>query len=162
MSSLRLKSSAWTDGYANKSFQRLNRYSRNRSVARCLNCLPVASQWHTDASSESLSGGEDMERDLFRDTIPYDMPSSLAALRGSATGPIELPLTVYWGPGPVFDLDRVGDRNAAYRAIVREGTAAVQEALLNEELLRRTWKDLILPDRCRAAWEAAFPELGAS
>lgn len=102
------------------------------------------------------------ERVLYRDTVPYDVPSSLAALRGPAAGILELPITVHWGPRRTFDLDRQGLRQAAYRAIVREGTTADQEALLNADLLRQMWDELILPERCRQLWEQTFPELAAA
>ena len=101
------------------------------------------------------------EKVLFRDIVPYEVPSSLDALRGPATGSIELPITVHWGPRRTFDLNDEGQRRAAYRAIVREGTPDVQERLLNDGLLRREWAQLVLPERCRATWEAAFPELAA-
>lgn len=99
------------------------------------------------------------ERMLYRDIVPYEVPSSLDALHGPAGGMLELPITVHWGPRRVFDLDRPGLRRAAYRAIVREGTRADQEALLNADLLKRVWPDLVLPERCRTLWETAFPEL---
>jgi len=102
-----------------------------------------------------MTGG----RVLYRDVVPYDTPTSLAALHGPASGPVELPVTVHWGPRRVFDLDDPGLRSAAYRAIVREGTPADQEALLNADLLRELWGELILPDRCRQLWETRFPEL---
>lgn len=101
------------------------------------------------------------EKVLFRDVVPYEVPSSLSALHGPATGVIELPVIVHWGPRRSFDLGDDGHRRAAYRAIVREGTPEFQEKLLNEGLLRREWPALVLPDRCRAAWEAAFPDLTA-
>lgn len=65
------------------------------------------------------------------------------------------------GPRWVSDLDRPGLRRAAYRAIVREGASEVQEELLNADLLRGVWPDLVLPDRCRQLWESRFPELAA-
>lgn len=99
------------------------------------------------------------ERVLYRDIVPYEVPSSFDALRGPATGMLELPITVHWGPRRVFDLDRLGLRRAAYRAIVREGTAADQEALLNAGLLKQVWPELVLPERCRTLWETTFPEL---
>lgn len=99
------------------------------------------------------------ERVLYRDIVPYEVPSSLDALHGPATGMLELPITVHWGPRRVFDLDRPGLRRAAYRAIVREGTAADHEDLLNPGLLKQVWPDLVLPERCRTLWETAFPEL---
>ncbi len=100
-------------------------------------------------------------RVLYQDVVPYEAPESLDALRGPAAGVVEVPLSVHWGPRRVFDLDRPAQAKAAYRAIVREGTPAVQQALLNREVLVRLWGELVLPDRCRALWESRFPELTA-
>ncbi len=98
-------------------------------------------------------------RVLYQDTVPYDTPVTLGDLHGPASGPLELPITVHWGPRHVFDLNDLGQRRAAYRAIVREGTPDVQAELLNTGLLRELWPDLVLPDRCRALWEERFPIL---
>lgn len=59
----------------------------------------------------------------------------------------------------MVELDRPGLRRAVYRAIVREGTRADQEALLNASLLKEVWPELLLPERCRTLWEMTFPEL---
>jgi hypothetical protein len=74
---------------------------------------------------------------------------------------IELPLTVHWGPQRSFDLADPDQLRFAYQQLVREGTPDVQQRLLNQHLLRREWHRLILPPRCRAAWEAAFDDLSA-
>lgn len=90
-------------------------------------------------------------RVLYRDIMPYNTPTSLDDLHGPASGPLEMPITVHWGPRHVFDLDDLGQRRAAYRAIVREGTADVQTELLNAGLLRELWSDLcclIAAGRC--------------
>lgn len=100
-------------------------------------------------------------RVLYKDTVPYDTPTSLDALTGPATGSLEVPVTVHWGPRRSFNLDDPHDVHAAYRAIVREATTAVQEALLNPAVLRRVWPDLVLPERCRRLWEERFPDLAA-
>lgn len=99
------------------------------------------------------------ERVLYRDVVPYETPSSLEALHGPASGLLEVPVTVHWGPRRVFDLDDVEQRRAAYRAIVREGTPDVQEVLLNADLLHAIWRELVLPERCRRMWEDRFPIL---
>lgn len=99
------------------------------------------------------------ERILFKDVVPYDTPSSLAALRGPAHGALELPLAVDWGPQRRYDLSQRHDVEAAYQALVREGTPQIQEALLNETVLRRVWPALMLPERCRDTWERRFPDL---
>lgn len=100
-------------------------------------------------------------RVLYRDIVPYDVPSSLDVLHGPASGLLAVPVTVHWGPRRVFDLNDPGQRRAAYRAIVREGTPEVQAELLNAGLLRELWPDLVLPERCRALWEERFPALAA-
>lgn len=46
------------------------------------------------------------DRVSYRDIVPYEVPSSLDALRGPATGTLELPVTVHWGPQHVYDLAR--------------------------------------------------------
>ena len=101
------------------------------------------------------------ERVLFKDVVPYDTPSSLSALRGPASGVIELPLAIYWGPRRLYDLSDCHDLRSAYQALVREGTPDIQEAMLNEKLLRGVWAALMLPERCRRIWEARFPDLRA-
>ncbi len=102
------------------------------------------------------------ERVLCRDVIPYDVPSSLDALRGQVKGTIELPRSVYWGPDSRADLSTPQGVVKAYRNIVREGTTVEQEAYLNADTLRQIWPDLVLPERCRKAWESRFPELSAT
>jgi hypothetical protein len=100
-----------------------------------------------------------MARVQYRDTVPYETPTSLSALRGPDTGALDLPTAVFWGPSHRFDLAETGQRRMAYRALVREGTPVIQEALLNKTLLLREWPNLILPSRCQALWEERFPEL---
>jgi hypothetical protein len=101
-------------------------------------------------------------RVLFQDVVPYAVPSSLGALRGPSGGLVELPISAYWGPDRVFDLDRDGDLLDVYQALVRDGGADAQEEFLNGRLLLGVWGRLALPDRCRAKWEASFPKLGAA
>lgn len=109
--------------------------------------------------AEPLDRGDDTGRVLCKDIIPYDTPRSLDALRGPASGMLDLPVTVYWGPPQGFDLQDPADLETAYQALVREGTTTEQEAFLNERLLRRVWPGLMLPERCRRIWEERFPGL---
>ena len=115
-----------------------------------------------DRMSDHADEGEGARRVLFKDIVPYDTPTSLDALRGPATGVIDLPVTVYWGPRQRFDLDNPADVETAYQALVREGTTTDQEALLNQTLLRGLWSELRLPERCRRTWEDRFPDLAAA
>jgi len=102
-----------------------------------------------------------MGKVLYKDTIPYDTPSSLEALRGPSSGIIELPPAVHWGPKRRYDLTNPHDTVAAYQALVREGTMNIQEDLLNATVLRHLWRDLVLPERCRHVWESRFPDLAS-
>lgn len=97
---------------------------------------------------------------LYEDVVPYDLPSAWSALAGPCTGVIQLPVTVYWGPIRHFDVGDRDQRRYAYQQLVREGTSDVQERLLNPILLQYDWPSLVLPSRCRAAWETAFADLG--
>lgn len=100
-------------------------------------------------------------RVLYQDVKPYDVPASLGALHGPSSGILMLPLDVYWGPDPDADLDALSGVTKAYQAILREGASDVQEALLNRDVLLRTWDELLLPVRVRSLWESRFPELTA-
>ena len=102
-----------------------------------------------------------MARVLIQDVLPYDLPSSWAALDGPQIGTLTLPHWVHWGPHPQIDLVERADLIAAYQAIVREGSPEVQEETLNRDLLRAVWSALNLPTRCRSLWEQQFPELTA-
>lgn len=101
------------------------------------------------------------ERVLIRDVIPYESPTALSSLRGPSRGVLTVPLPVHWGPSRTFDLNEPGQRRMVYQALVREGSSAVQEALLNADLLAEEWGGLVLPVRCRALWEDRFPDLAA-
>lgn len=100
-------------------------------------------------------------RVLFRDVVPYQTPDSLDALRGPASGHLEVPITVHWGPRRDFDLDDPGQRRAAYRAIVREGTPADQEALLNAASCAHSGPNWCCRRGARSCGRNASPELAA-
>lgn len=97
------------------------------------------------------------DRVLYQDVVPYEMPSSLAALHGPTEGVVSLPLTVHWGPDATADLSTRDGVEKVYENVIREGTSDLQEALLDAGLLRRVWPQLRLPKRCRDSWEARFP-----
>jgi len=124
---------------------------------------PVPELWDQAQTPSEPSRADDVprtsDRVRYADTVPYETPASLAALRGPGSGYLELPLAIYWGPHRAFDLDDRGERHAAYRAIIRVGSSAEQARLLHRGLLLDEWDALILPDRCRALWETAHAEL---
>ena len=99
------------------------------------------------------------DRVLIQDVVPYETPSSLVELEGPDSGVVLLPQSVHWGPEPHADLSTRDGVQKAYGSLIREGTAAQQEQLLNRDLLLGSWATLRLPARCRALWKARFPEL---
>jgi hypothetical protein len=92
----------------------------------------------------------------------FQVPASLAALRGPKTGMLEVPEAVGWAPRRKVDLSNPLMLEAFYQAVVVNAPASVQQAALNEANLRRAWHSLVLPGPCRALWETRFPELLAS
>ena len=97
----------------------------------------------------------------FQDVKPYDAPENLDELHGPASGTVDLPPWVYWGPRPQFDLSREGERIVVYQAAIQEGRAVDQAEILNRDLLIAIWQHLSLPARARQLWEGRFPELVA-
>ncbi len=102
------------------------------------------------------------DRVLYQDVIPYEMPSSLAALHGPTEGVVSLPLTVHWGPdagpgtcpppsppppppplSPPYSTSEGVEK--VYENVIREGTSDLQEALLDSGLLHRVWPQLRSP-----------------
>lgn len=100
-------------------------------------------------------------RVFYRDIKPYDAPDQLEQLQGPRSGPLEVPINVYWGPRHTFDLDNESDVIETYQAALREGRVIDQEKLLNHALLVEIWPELMLPVRVRELWEGRFPELSA-
>ena len=88
--------------------------------------------------------------------------TDLAALAGPTTGPVELPLRLFWYPDRTFDLDAPGMLAWMYQTVLREATRPEDlTAFLNEATLVALWPGLFLPRGVRAAWEAQHPVLAA-
>jgi len=100
-----------------------------------------------------------MEKLVYANAIEYEIPASLSDLAGPASGVIDLPRTLYWGPEETVDLGDSVDVQRMYQAVVRTGTAAEQTEWLNRDILIAAWPNLVLPTRCIDLWESSFPEL---
>ncbi|NQX15025.1 transcriptional regulator [Rathayibacter sp. VKM Ac-2857] len=99
------------------------------------------------------------ERVLYGASKQYALPPSLEDRDGPASGVIELPLAVYWGPDPVVDLGTDSGAEKAYQALIQEGHVRDLVALIDSTRLRTVWAELLIPRRARAEWETRFPEL---
>lgn len=99
----------------------------------------------------------------FSDIKPYDAPQSLTELSGPGLGgTLHLDHSIMWAPNSsTVTLNNMDDVNFAYRAILSEGTEDQQRQLLNADLLRRAWPQLMLPLRVMKLWQERFPELPA-
>jgi hypothetical protein len=88
----------------------------------------------------------------------------LADLRGPASGPVTLPLRLYWSPaGRVFDLDDPFMLRSMYQVVLGEAVHAEElTGYLNRDLLLAVWRDLYLPKGVRRAWEERHPVLRAA
>jgi hypothetical protein len=89
--------------------------------------------------------------------------TDLAALAGPVTGPVELPLRLFWCPDRTFDLDAPGMLAWMYQTVLREATRPEDLATyLDGDTLVALWPDLFLPRGVRAAWEEQHPVLRAA
>ena len=94
---------------------------------------------------------------------PFVVPDSLDELHGPASGPLTIPLTVYWA-NPIPRVVDTGDDQVladVYREIL--GTATYDEltSLVNKDALIRLWDDMHGDRVLRAAWETHFPQLAS-
>ena len=89
--------------------------------------------------------------------------TDLAALAGPTTGPVELPLRLFWCPDRTFDLDAPGMLAWMYQTVLREATRPEDlTEFLDGATLTALWPDLFLPRGVRAAWEEQHPVLRAA
>lgn len=87
---------------------------------------------------------------------------SLDELRGPRHGIVELPLHLDWSTTNSYDLTDTMRTRTMYSTVLREAKDPEDlRALLNADVLRRSWGDLRLPAAVRAAWESAHPELAS-
>jgi len=83
----------------------------------------------------------------------------LDALHGPTSGTVRVSAHICTAPEPVYDVDCPKQRWALYSAVVRDGLAEEQAALLDRAMLLELWPDLNLPRRCRETWTGRFPAL---
>ena len=73
---------------------------------------------------------------------------------------MHLPISLDWGPNPVYDLSKDAEIRTFYERVLNESLSVAQlETFLNKEILVDLWPRL-WPDReVRKLWEDRFPEL---
>jgi hypothetical protein len=89
--------------------------------------------------------------------------TNLATLSGPVSGPVELPLRLFWYPDRTFDLTEPGMLAWMYQTVLREATRPEDlTTYLDRDTLIARWPDLFLPRGVRAAWEEQHPVLRAA
>ncbi len=88
----------------------------------------------------------------------------LADLRGPVTGPVELPLRLFWsGTGRTFDLSDPDIRQWVYETVLQNASRPADlTAFLDGKTLVALWPQLFLPKGVRRAWEDEHPVLRAT
>ena len=92
---------------------------------------------------------------------PVVIPETLEDLRGPASGPVELPVRLYWSAGSrTFDLDSRHEAADMYEAVLDVASSRADLARYqNAGLLVQVWPVLGMSRAKRAAWEDRFPVL---
>ena len=91
---------------------------------------------------------------------PHAIVDDLSSLRGPTDSVVHLPISLDWGPNPVYDLSKDSEIRALYQRVLNESISVAQlEMFLNKEILVDLWPNL-WPDReVKKLWEERFPEL---
>ncbi|WP_088286643.1 hypothetical protein [Kineosporia sp. A_224] len=104
-----------------------------------------------------------MDRIGYADRRPYAVPGSLADLAGPVSGVVRLPAALAWTGRVEYDLDVDADRIVFYeRVLVEAPDVEAVTALLDEAVLRDSWRRLFLPAAVRRAWEQRFTDLASA
>jgi hypothetical protein len=114
------------------------------------------------ASLREYVHGAVPERRTIADSLVYLVPDKLEDLQGPAFGTVELPIHLDWGPERHYNIDDDASCSALYQ-LTLQNSGSVEEIcrIVNAERLAKLWSTMLLPTRCRGAWEAVFPELPA-
>ncbi|HEY5357222.1 MAG TPA: hypothetical protein VIJ82_05945 [Streptosporangiaceae bacterium] len=85
----------------------------------------------------------------------------LGDLRGPVTGPVELPLRLFWsGTGATFDLGDPGTRQWVYETVLQEASRPEDlTSFLDGQTLIALWPKLFVPKGVRRAWQDEHPVL---
>ncbi|MBT2552493.1 hypothetical protein [Arthrobacter sp. ISL-5] len=99
-------------------------------------------------------------RHTLADSLVYLVPDALEDLQGPASGMVELPIHLDWGPDSRYLVQEDGSCSTLYQ-LTLQNSGSIDEicSIVNAVRLAALWPSLRLPVRCRRAWEKAFPQL---
>ncbi|MFE5837547.1 hypothetical protein [Arthrobacter sp. NPDC056493] len=99
-------------------------------------------------------------RHTIADSLVYLVPGAFEELKGPASGTMQLPIHLDWGPDRVYDVGDDGSCVALFQ-LTLQNSRSVDEmgGIGNADRLLALWPSMRLPGRCRDLWETAFPQL---
>lgn len=105
----------------------------------------------------------DKHRHTIADSLVYLVPNALDDLHGPASGTVELPLHLDWGPERTYQVNDDGSCSALYQ-LTLQNSGSIEEIcrIVHPARLTALWPTMMLPARCRQLWETAFPQLPAT
>jgi hypothetical protein len=107
---------------------------------------------------EYVYGPED--RHTIADSLVYLVPKALEDLKGPASGVVEVPIHLDWGPDRRYDVADDAACVALYQLTLQNsGSLEEMGGIVNAGRLVGLWPSMRLPDRCRELWESTFPQL---
>ncbi|MEV7661413.1 hypothetical protein [Paenarthrobacter sp. NPDC089316] len=107
---------------------------------------------------EYVHGSE--TRHTIADSLVYLVPDSLEDLKGPASGTVQLPIHLDWGPERRYDVaDDASCRSLYQLTLQNSGSTEEMSGIINAGRLTTLWPSMRLPDRCRQLWNDAFAQL---
>ncbi|WP_024821108.1 hypothetical protein [Arthrobacter sp. 31Y] len=101
-------------------------------------------------------------RHTIEDSLVYLVPDSFEDLKGPASGVVELPIHLDWGPVRRYDVgDDASCRTLYQLTLQNSGSTEEMAWFLNAGRLLALWPSMRLPGRCRQLWNDAFTQLPA-
>lgn len=99
-------------------------------------------------------------RHTIADSLVYLVPDALTDLKGPASGTVQLPIHLDWGPYRGYDVADDASCATLYQ-LTLQNSGSIDEIgnIVNADRLVALWPSMRLSDRCRQLWEATFPQL---
>lgn len=99
-------------------------------------------------------------RHTIADSLVYLVPDSLDDLKGPASGAVELPIHLDWGPDRRYDVDDDASCRTLYQLTLQNsGSTEEMARIINAGRLVALWPSMRLPARCRQLWNDEFLQL---
>lgn len=124
------------------------------TIATRIIAAAVGALEHARTAKTSNRGG--------RRRRPHAVVDTLDTLHGPTNTEVNLPISLDWGPNPVYDLSDEAELRECYRRVLNESLTVEQlETYLDKATLLREWHNIKPASEVRFIWENRFPELAS-